>query len=328
MQKRELFDLAGRLSRDGKSYVMATVVRRDGLSSAHQGDMAIVDGEGAFHGWIGGGCTRPTVEREAANALAAKQPRLILLSPDPERDARPGVLALPMTCHSGGTVEIYLDPVIAAPRLALFGRSPIITALASLASAIGYHVDVADPDAHHDEVPTADRVFTSLDAPEIAGASFIVVGTMGDFDEDAVIRALALKPQYLGVIASRRRYSLLRDAVVARGIDAGALNQIANPAGLDLGAREAGEVAVSILAQIVARRNQPTTKLAVVADSDVAPVIAPTAIDPVCKMTVTIPGAKHVGEWNGKTWYFCCGGCKTKFLAEPHKFLGTQGAAG
>ncbi|MFT3697024.1 MAG: XdhC family protein [Kofleriaceae bacterium] len=326
MQKRELFDLAGRLSREGKSYVMATVVRRDGLSSAHQGDMAIVDADGAFHGWIGGGCTRPTVEREAANALAAKQPRLILLSPEPERDARPGVLALPMTCHSGGTVEIYLDPVIAAPRLALFGRSPIISSLANIASAIGYHVDVADVDAHEDEVPSADRVFTSLDSDQLAGAQFIVVGTMGDFDEDAVIRALALKPQYIGVIASRRRYALLRDAVVARGIDASALNQIANPAGLDLGAKDAGEVAVSILAQIVARRNQAQhTKLTVVEDT---PAVAAVAIDPVCKMTVTIAGAKHVGQWNGQNWYFCCNGCKTKFLADPAKYQAASGAAG
>lgn len=322
MQKRELFDLAGMLSRQGTSYVMATVVRRDGLSSAHLGDLAIVEANGAFHGWIGGGCTRPTVEREAANALAAGQPRLILLSPEPERDARPGVVALPMTCHSGGTVEIYLDPIIAAPRLVLFGRSPIISSLAALAKAIGYHVDVADVDAHADEVPAADRVFTSLAAPELEGAGFIVVGTMGDFDEDAVIRALALKPQYLGVIASRRRYALLRDAVIARGIDASALNQISNPAGLDLGAKEPGDVAVSILAQIVARRNQAQTKLAVVDETP------RTAIDPVCKMTVTIAGAKHVGEWDGRSWYFCCNGCKTKFLADPSKYLSVTGAAG
>jgi xanthine dehydrogenase accessory factor len=324
--KRELFDLAANLAMRGKSFVVATVVRRDGLSSAHQGDMAIIDSDGGFHGWIGGGCTRPTVEREAALALKHREPRFIQLSPEPEQQARPGLLMLPMMCHSGGTVEIYLDPVIASPRLALFGRSPIIAKLASVAHAIGYLVDVADPDAQRDEVPSADRIFTSIAAPELEGATFIVVGSMGDFDEDAVMRAIELEPQYLGVIASRRRYALLRDALIARGVDTSTLALIANPAGLDLGAREAGEVAVSILAQIVARRNsiavvvenaQPAEKPA----NRALPVVeAPTSIDPVCKMTVTIAGAKHVGEWNGQSWYFCCGGCKTKFLADPTKY--------
>jgi len=215
--KRDLFEIAASLTRTGISFVLATVVRRDGLSSAHQGDMAIVTADGTFHGWVGGGCTRPTVEREAALALAERKPRLISLSPDPERDPRPGLLALPMTCQSGGTVEVYLDPVIAAPRLVLFGRSPINTALAAIARAIGYRVDVADPDARPDEVPAADRVFIALDAPELAGRdAWVVVATMGEFDEDAVIAALALDPAYLGVVASRRRFALLRDALVAR----------------------------------------------------------------------------------------------------------------
>ncbi|HEX4454196.1 MAG TPA: XdhC family protein [Kofleriaceae bacterium] len=337
MSKREILDLAATLARAGQSFVIATVVRREGLSSAHLGDIAIVRADGSFDGWIGGGCTRPTVEREAATVLASQKPRLIVLSAEPARDARPGVLALPMTCHSGGTVEIYLDPVVAAPRLALFGRSPIIAALAGLAHAIGYFVDVADPDAQADEVPSADRVFTSIDAAELEGAAFVVIGTMGDFDEQAVIRALALKPIYVGVIASPRRYALLRDALVARGVAIDALSHIANPAGLDLGAREPGEVAVSILAQMVARRNSIAcvTEAAVReprrAALPVVAVAAPeTAIDPVCKMTVTVATAKHVAEWNSRTWYFCCGGCKTRFLAAPATFIAppVEGATG
>lgn len=340
--KRELFDLAGDLTRKGMSFVIATVVRRDGFTSAHQGDMAIIDDAGGFHGWVGGGCTRPTVEREAKTVLASKTARLISLSPEPERDPRPGVLALPMTCSSGGTVEIYLDPVIASPRVALFGRSPIIAAIARVARAIGYLVDVADPDVQRDEVPAADRVFASIAAPELDGAQLIVVGTMGELDEDAVVRALAIKPAYLGVIASRRRFALLRDALIARGIGPSSITSIANPAGLDLGAREAGEVAISILAQMVARRNgivsvdesrssagpsetnpaiPVATKLARRSLPLVTPLAETTAIDPVCQMTVEIASAKHVAEHDGKTFYFCCGGCKTKFLARPHTFL-------
>ncbi|HEY4239111.1 MAG TPA: XdhC family protein [Kofleriaceae bacterium] len=319
--KRELFDLAGSLIRAGESFVIATVVRRDGLSSAHQGDMAIVQADGTFHGWLGGGCTRPTVEREAAVTLAQRQPRLVLLTPQPQRDARPGVIVFPMTCHSGGTVEIYLDPVLASPRLALFGRSPIVNALARLAEAIGYLVDIVDPDG-----TAGARVFTSLAAPELAGADFVVIGSMGDFDEDAVMRALELAPKYIGVIASRRRFTLLCDELRARGIDAGPLSAIVNPAGLDLGAREAGEVAVSILAQIVERRNAERVEAEVAIEAPRA--VPATAIDPVCKMTVTVATAKHVAAWDGRDWYFCCGGCKARFLAEPAKFQADVQVAG
>jgi len=120
------------------------------------------------------------------------------------------------------------------------------------------------------------------------------------------------------VIASRRRYALLRDALVAGGVDAAALASIANPAGLDLGAREAGEVAISILAEIVARRN---AKPAAATEPAVEAATVPaTAIDPICKMTVAIATAKHVAEWNGRTWYFCCGGCRTRFLADPTSY--------
>jgi xanthine dehydrogenase accessory factor len=319
--------------------------------------MALITADGQFHGWIGGGCTRPTVEREAAHALAERRPRLICLAPGPERDPRPGVLTLPMTCHSGGTVEVYLDPVIAAPRLLLFGRSPIITALAGLARVVGDRVDVADPDARPDEVPGAHRVFTSLDAPELAGpGASIVIASMGDFDEDAVVAALRLSPAYVGVVASRRRFALLLDTLRARGVSAIELARIANPAGLDLGAREAGEVALSIYAQLVARRNGVAVVVerdaAAVVEGDAAPVapgVAPTAvvaapprraslpmvarpaapaaaspdaaIDPICHMTVAIATARHVATWDDRSWYFCCAGCKTKFLAEPTRYV-------
>src|SRR5262249_20799780 len=156
----------------------------------------------------------PTVVREAAVALASRSSRLILLTPDPVHETRAGVHVFPMTCHSGGSVEIYLDPVIAPPRVVLFGNSPIIATLASLAHAIGYLVVVADPGAFADHLPGADRVFASIDTPALAGAAFVVVGTMGDADEEAVLRALALEPAYIGVIASRRRYASLREALV------------------------------------------------------------------------------------------------------------------
>src|SRR5205823_1857509 len=150
--RAELLQLAADLARKGEPFVLAMVVRKQAYSSAQQGDMAVITADGAYHGWLGGNCTQPTVKREARRALAEGTPRLVSLSPEPQAEARPGVLALPMTCHSGGTVDIYLEPILPAPRLLLFGDSPCARALAQLAKAVGWSVDsvAADPVAHAD----------------------------------------------------------------------------------------------------------------------------------------------------------------------------------
>ncbi|MGH2898882.1 MAG: XdhC family protein, partial [Solirubrobacteraceae bacterium] len=164
---KQLLERAAELARRGESFVLATVVRREPYSSSQQGDMAIITADGSYHGWLGGNCTRPSVQREAAQALVDGKPRLISLSPEPDQQVRAGVTPLPMTCHSGGTVDIFIEPVLAAPRLVVFGVSPVARAVAQLGKAMGYLVDIVDPDAHPSELPNADRVFTDLGAPEL-----------------------------------------------------------------------------------------------------------------------------------------------------------------
>jgi len=332
---KQLLEHAAELAKRGEPFVLATVVRREPYSSSQQGDMAIITGDGEYHGWLGGNWTRPSVQREAAAALLDGKPRLISLSPEPDLQVRPGVTPLRMTCHSGGTVDIFLEPVLAASRLVVFGVSPVARAVAQLGKAMGYLVDVVDPEAHAAELPGADRVFTELDAPALrAGpsASYAVVASMGASDEDAVAAAIAMAPAYLGVVASRKRFSALRETLIERGVPGAALDAIRSPAGLDLGGRQPEEVALSILAEIVQRKHARARvpgDLAVVA----APVAAPpepspvTAIDPVCHMTVTIATARHVGQWDGRPWYFCNPRCKDKFLADPAHYLGAPSAS-
>ena len=324
--KKELLQLATELSQRGEPFVVATVVRREAYSSAQVGNMAIITADGVYRGWLGGSCTRPSVQREAARALADGQPRLISLSPEPDLHPRQGVTALPMTCHSGGTVDIFIEPVLPAPRIVIFGVSPVARTLAQLGKAMDYAIDLADPDAHPDELPGVDRVFKTLDAPELRSSAgpFVVVASMGENDEDAVGAAIALSPAYLGVVASRKRFGLLREILVDRGVPAAALDRIKSPAGLDLGGRAPEEVALSILAEIVQQRRSAT---AVTAAAAVAPIVA-EAIDPVCNMTVTVAGARHTGEWNGQTWYFCKARCKDMFLADPHRFLDSAAHSG
>jgi xanthine dehydrogenase accessory factor len=326
--RAEILKLAAELAGRGEPFVLAMVVRRESYSSAQQGDMAVITADGGYHGWLGGNCTQPTVKREARRALADGRPRLVSLTPEPERELRPGVRALPMTCHSGGTVDIYLEPVMPAPRLLLFGASPVVRALAQLGKAMGYAVDVVAPG--HDGVPGADRHFPAPDDAALraalatfGGRTYAVVATMGDSDEDCVTAALAARPAYLGVVASRKRFAEVRQSLVERGLSGADLDRIHNPAGLDIGARVPEEVALSILAEVVQERRAAVVDAA---DDRPAEASGPAAadereeIDPVCHMTVTVATARHTAVVDGRTWYFCNPRCREKFIAAPDRY--------
>lgn len=321
----ELLQLAADLVRRGEPFVLATVVRRESYSSAQQGDVALITEDGSYHGWLGGNCTKPTVRREARRALLDGRPRLLSLSPEPETESRPGITVLPMTCQSEGTVDIYLEPILPAPRLVLFGLSPVVRALAQLGKALGYGVDVVDAHATPGAVLGADRLFLNLQAPELqvpVGAAarqlFVVVATMGENDEDAVAAAVALQPTYLGVVASRKRFAQLRETLIARGVADEALERIKSPAGLDLGARRPEEVALSILAEVVQLQR---LRVDAPAPSSEPTPLEVEELDPVCGMTVVVAGARHLGEHAGRMFYFCNARCREKFLAAPERYL-------
>lgn len=278
----DLLPLAANLSARGERFALVTVVRREPPSSARVGDTALITESGEYHGWAGGGCTRETVVREAQRAMADGEPRFISLSPEATAP-RPGMVALHMTCDSGGTVEIYVEPVLPLPRLALFGDTPMVDALARIASAMGY------------------RVERGADA-SLTGAH-VLVGTMGDSDLEVLQKVLRAEPAYVGVIASRKRFEHVRETLVACGVPRAAVERVCAPAGLDIGARTPEEIAVSVMAQIVQeRRRKP---------SEEKPA---EAVDPVCGMTVAVAGARHFARLEGKTYYFCCAGCRAKFL--------------
>ncbi|HTN53397.1 MAG TPA: XdhC family protein [Anaeromyxobacter sp.] len=320
--RADLLQLAATLAARGEPFVFAVVVRREPASSAQPGNVALVTAAGIAHGWLGGSCIQPTVEREARLALAEGKPRLISLSPAPDQDRRPGVVVHSMTCHSGGTVDIYLEPVRPSPRLLVFGAAPTARALCSLGKAMGYAVDVIDPEAGRAAFPAADRILPGLPAEDPltqprtrAAEVFAVVATMGQRDDEALLAALALAPAYLGVIASRRRYGEMRDLVAGRAASPGALERVRNPAGLDLGAKFPEEIALSVLAEIVQLQRS--------AGKAAGPAVAEeeaTALDPICGMTVVVARARHLAEHAGRTFYFCNARCRERFLAAPERW--------
>ena len=291
--RAELLQLAADLSRKRQPFVLAMVVRREPYSSAQPGDMAIITADGAYHGWLGGNCTQPTVKREARLALADGKSRFVSLSPDPKSQERPGVTALPMTCHSGGSVDIYLEPMLPPPQLVIFGESPCARALARLGEVMGYAVE--------------------RQLPRSGEPQFAVIATMGENDEESLAAAIAARCPYIAVVASRKRFAEMRDALLARGVSGQALDQVHSPAGLDLGARLPEEVALSILAEMVQLRRA--------AGPRAVPELPATEIDPVCGMTVEVATARHRATHAGHDYFFCNPRCREKFLADPVRFL-------
>ena len=319
-----LLALAAALAERETRFAVVTVVRREAPSSARVGDTALVTEGGEYHGWAGGGCTRSTVLREAMRAMADGEPRLLCLSPDAASARRPGMLALPMTCDSGGTVEIYVEPVLPVSRLVLVGSSPAVRVLARIGRAMGYRVVVVDPDADETEFPDAERIERNLSPDAVPRGAYVLVATMGERDVDAIAAAAARAPAYLGVIASRKRFEQLRDALLAHGLSRKAVENIAAPAGLDIGARTPEEIALSIMAQIVERRRRGAGEVAQAAPAEKE---RSEAIDPVCGMTVAIAGARHRAELRGTSYYFCCDGCRAGFLADPQRYLSAHTGA-
>lgn len=331
------FQQAETLRQQGVPFATATVVRAERPTSGKPGDRAIVTVDGVMHGWIGGSCAQPTVVREALRALADDRSRLVRLSPDPEHeDAPEGVEVCKMTCYSGGTIDIFIEPQPPQPQLRIAGHLPVARALARLGKELGYRVSAVVQPGEQASMAHADEVSTNWKdlAESATPLTFIVVATHGEADEEALEYAFESGARYVGLIASPKRAGSVRSYLKLRGIKKDELEQrLHAPAGLDLGARRGDEIALSILAEIIQIRRAADDFdwPAVAAEGDVASEgnaegaceveEVEKAIDPVCGMEVVVEGARHVAEHEGATFYFCCGGCVAAFTAEPAKYL-------
>jgi xanthine dehydrogenase accessory factor len=321
----EFFQKAHELRAAGVPFATALVVRAERPTSGKPGDRAIVTLDGTMYGWIGGSCAQPTVVREAARALVDGAPRLIRLSPDP--GARPvpeGIEEVPMTCFSGGTLDIFIEPHHPTPRLLVVGSLPVARALAHLGKAMSYNVVAVDPTGG-DAMAHADEVLRDLaEIPSrVTPLTFAVVATHGEYDEPALEALLGTAVPYVGLVASRTRGEAVMETLARDRVGEATRKRVRFPAGLDIQARRGDEIAVSILAEIVQTRRtlgDASWEVAEASAAEAAPE-PETAIDPVCHMSVRVEGAPHTHEHDGKTYYFCCAGCRSRFAAEPGKYL-------
>jgi xanthine dehydrogenase accessory factor len=315
---------AHQLMVQGVPFALATVVRRERPTSGQPGDKAIITLAGEFVGWVGGSCAQPTVLQEARKALADGEPRLVVLTPNLEAEVREGVELYRMTCYSGGTMEIYIEPYLPEPQLLICGVSPAAEALVTIGKAVGFQVFLIDPLATAENFPAAEVVLPRIEAGQLPDTRerYAVVATMGNWDEEAIRAVLALSPAYLGLIASKKRFQEIASRLSSEGVSREKLALVTCPAGLEISARTLPEVALSIMAEIVSRRRRAEKGTA--ADGPVQVGLPSTAEDPVCHMSVDPQTARYRADFEGLTYYFCNASCQTHFEKDPLKYLAQE----
>ena len=314
-----LLDHAYRLTQAGEPFVLATVVWCERPTSAKPGAQAIITANGQITGWIGGSCAQPVVLREALRILReGDEPYLLRLgSPDAGMGRSSDVRVFPMSCTSGGVLDIYMEPHLPQPQLLLIGDSPVIAALSRLAPVLNFRV-------------------TQLESPDLSQVpidehTFILVATHGQYDEDALEQALRSSAYYVGMVGSRMRGEACREYLRASGLPEHQIARLKVPAGLDLGAVTPEEIAASILAELVqvkrrgttSQENNPnnSTQDQIRQTENAANNLPETALDPVCGMIVEIASARHRSTYDGQEFYFCCPACKRLFERNPHEYL-------
>jgi len=301
---------AAELRRDRVPFVHARVVRAERPTSAKPGDEAVVLPDGTIEGFVGGVCAEATVRAQGLSLLDSGESLLLRISASGDADSpgspeSEGTLTVVNPCLSGGTLEIFLEPVIPAPTIAVHGESPIAAALAALAERVGFEVVES----------VGDVVGGGAGAPPAA----VVVASHGRNEEPVLEAAVRAGVPYVGLVASRKRGEAV---VAALDLDDAQRASVHTPAGLDIGARSPREVALSILAEIVARRPRPSGTTGASTAVSAEPTPQPEVVtDLVCGMSVVADDTGLHLDHGGKRYWFCGTGCLRAFAADPSAYL-------
>jgi xanthine dehydrogenase accessory factor len=300
----DLLARGDRLRAQRTPFVLATVVRAERPTSAKAGDRAIVMADGSIEGFVGGVCAESTVRVEGLRLLDGGESTLLRITPADEdsRSASPealpeGLIVVGNPCLSGGTLDIFLEAVLPATLVHVFGAAPIARALATVAEAAGFAVTPSTDPSH----------------PLAEDTAAVVVASHGRDEEKVLEAALQAGVPYVGLVASPRRGLAV---VSSLEVPDDQRARVRTPAGLDIGAHTPLEIAVSVVAELVSVRAGLRPPPAV---RPLFPVIEPaaTAVDPVCGMSVAAVPTSLWLEHGGRTWYFCGPGCRQAFVDDP-----------
>lgn len=260
----DILDMIATRKELGEPFVLATVVRTVAATAAKAGAKAVILPDGTIsEGWVGGGCARAAVIKAAKDALADGKSRLVSVQPPDALEAQGhkagveegGVRFAKNMCPSQGTMDIFVEPVLPRPRVIVCGSSPVAVAIADFARRSGFAVTACAPAAEQGAFREVDRRIEGYAlSVDQAGPRFVVVSTQGRGDEAALSAALGVEADYVAFVGSRRKAETLKKTLAERGVAPERLAKLKAPAGLDLGAIAPEEIAISILAEIVAVR--------------------------------------------------------------------------
>jgi xanthine dehydrogenase accessory factor len=246
----DLYHKAAELTSQGQPFAIATVVGVLGSSSARPGSKAIIDPFGKLlMGWVGGGCAESAVRSEAQVCIETERPRLITVDMSDEQ------VGVGMPC--GGSMDIFIEPVLPKPELLIVGHGRIAETLAVLGDLMGFSITVNDPAADQGAFPQAKRIVTDdfdlIETP-VGPKTYVVIATQHKRDHLWLENALNGNAAYVALIASHHRSKLVLDYLRAGGVAEARIATVWAPAGLDLGASTPEEIALSVMSQMVALR--------------------------------------------------------------------------
>jgi xanthine dehydrogenase accessory factor len=291
--RSRLADRAAELVARRQPFVRATVVRAQSPTSARPGDKAIILSDGTIEGFVGGHCTKESVRTAAFTTLRDGEAMLLRVLPDDSAvfPETPGAQLTINPCLSGGALEIFLEPHLPPAIIEVVGDTPVAEAVAALAETVGFAVGRSLPG----------RV------PE--GAVAVIVSTHGHDEPECIRAALDAGVGFIGLVASRVRGESVLDAMDLTPAERA---RVHTPVGVEIGAKTAAEVGLSIVAGIVA-----AVRVDGVVANDAEPTEVPaTALDPICGMTVVVlPTTAHVRA-SGVDYWFCSQGCRDRYAAQ------------
>lgn len=320
----------------GSNFAIAQVVDRKAPSSGKVGDKAIILDTGELIGWVGGGCVRGIVIKEAIDVIKSKRHRRVRISPEGGTRETANYKEYVMSCQSKGTLEVLIEPIIPQPELLIIGKSNIARKLALLSAAADFRVSVLANDVDAQMFPTVHQVFDEVDFTvfkSLANA-YIIVTTQGDDDDLSVKKALQTEAKYVGFVASAKKAEDIKDYLDKEGISKERIAQLKSPVGLDINAKLASEVAISILAEVIdhfrngnimesmpIHNQEQPSKVETLASTSAEDKFAEEYyINPVCQVPVSKKNPKHILEYKGEKVYFCCDGCKVSFEKNPEQY--------
>jgi xanthine dehydrogenase accessory factor len=255
----DLFEEIVRIRRAGERGALATIVHTNGSIPSYESSRMLVREDGSIAGTIGGGCVEADVWAAAKEVIQNEQPRKMTFNLNHDAEYDSGLIC-------GGTLEIFVEPILPQPNLFIFGGGHVSSAVARAAHATGFSITVIDDReafSNSGRFPMASALYTSYQEAyeklEPNSASYLLIVTRGHKDDMRVLAwAVRTQARYIGMIGSKRKVLSVYAALEREGYSASEFERVHAPVGLDIGALTPEEIAISITAELIAVRRNST----------------------------------------------------------------------